>query len=220
MNDDLPNLICITGVDGSGKSSLTDWLISYLESEGHDTCRVWSRFNNYLSKPLLAITRLTGHNRKPSINGVKYGFHDFERLYVFRELFAILQAIDTNIAAYFKISRKRNNVDQMVCERSPWDTMVDVIADTGAETFISKYLSWLFLFQVRNKSLTLFIDRDYEKIIVSRPELEHDHKMKKKISAYRSVAEKEDWYVIDNNGSLKDTQNQIIKLIKDLKSNE
>jgi thymidylate kinase len=218
MISKLPELICITGVDGSGKSSLTEWLIEYLTSEGRNVTSTWSRFNNYLSKPLLAVTRLTGHNHKPNIDGVKYGFHDFEGLYIFRELFALLQAIDTNIATYFKITRKKKNVDCLICERSPWDTMVDVIADTGKDEFVYKYLSDLYVSQVKNNSLTLFIDRDYDKIIATRPELQHDYKMEKKISSYREIANKENWCVIDNNSSIENARNQIIDILKKYQS--
>lgn len=217
MSNKTPDLICITGVDGSGKTSLTNWLIEYLSDREHKVESVWSRFNNYLSKPLLALTRLTGHNHRSKIDGIKYGFHDFKKLYLYRELFAILQGIDTNIAAYFKITRKKSTVDCLVCERSPWDTLVDVIVDTGLNSFIYKWLSSLYLSQVRGKSLVLFIDRDYDKIIACRSELVRDYKMEEKIATYRSIAGKEDWMVIDNNGTIEDTKNQIIKILKHYK---
>ena len=100
----LPTLISIVGVDGSGKTTLASWLVDELAAQGHRPVLVWSRFRNYLSKPLLALTRLTGHNYYRTVDGVKFGFHDFERLVGYRELFAVLQAIDVNIAAYARIA--------------------------------------------------------------------------------------------------------------------
>ena len=217
MNRKLPELICITGVDGSGKTSLTNWLIEYLESQDYKVSSVWSRFNNILSKPLLALTRLTGHNHRSEIDGIKYGFHDFEKLYIYREIFALLQGVDTNIAAYTRITKKKRSFDCLICGRSPWDTLVDVIVDTGLENLIHKWMAGLYLKQVRGKSLVLFIDRDYEKITACRSELIHDYKMEKKIDTYRRIAKKEEWQVINNNGSLEDTKNQIIKLLAQYK---
>jgi thymidylate kinase len=188
-------------------------LIDVLREQDYKVESVWSRFNNYLSKPLLALTRLSGHNHRSNIDGIKYGFHDFEKLYLYRELFALLQAIDTNIAAYFKISKKIDKVDCLICERSPWDSLVDVIVDTGRFEFVYRCLSGLFLYQVRRKSLVLFIDRDHDKIIASRPELKHDYKMNKKISTYRMIAKEEGWCVVDNNGSIENTRNQILEII-------
>ena len=217
MKNKIPDLICITGVDGSGKTSLTNWLIGYLTEQDYKVESVWSRFNNYLSKPLLALTRLTGHNHRSNIDGVKYGFHDFKNLYVYREIFALLQGIDTNIAAYFKITKRKSAVDCLVCERSPWDTLVDVIVDTGSDRFVYKWLSALYLKQVRGKSLVLFVDRDYEKIVACRSELLHDYKMKEKIASYRRLSIKEDWMQIDNNGSIEETKNQIKKILEKYK---
>lgn len=214
MKNNIPDLICITGVDGSGKTSLTNWLIEYLSDREYKVESVWSRFNNYLSKPLLALTRVTGHNHRSKIDGVKYGFHDFKKLYVYREVFALLQGIDTNIAAYFKITKKKSTVDCLVCERSPWDTLVDVIVDTGLNSFIYKWMSNLYLKQVRGKSLVLFIDRDYEKIVECRSELLHDYKMEEKIACYRDMAEKEKWMVINNDSSLDNTKKKIIEILE------
>ena len=95
----LPTLISIVGVDGSGKTTLASWLSDELSAQGREPVLVWSRFRNYLSKPLLALTRITGHNYYKTIDGVKFGFHDFERLVGYREIFALLQAVDVNIAA-------------------------------------------------------------------------------------------------------------------------
>ena len=69
MKNKIPALICITGVDGSGKTSLTNWLLEYLAEQDYKVESVWSRFNNYLSKPLLALTRITGHNHRSNIDG-------------------------------------------------------------------------------------------------------------------------------------------------------
>ena len=217
MKNKIPDLICITGVDGSGKTSLTNWLLEYLADQDYKVESVWSRFNNYLSKPLLALTRITGHNHRSNIDGVKYGFHDFKKLYVYRELFALLQGIDTNIAAYFKITKKKLTVDCLVCERSPWDTLVDVIVDTGSDSFVYKWMSGLYLKQVRGKSLVLFIDRDYKKIVSCRSELLHDYKMEEKIATYRELAKKEDWMQIDNNNSIEETKNKIKKILEQYK---
>jgi len=97
--DSLPRIIFLAGVDGCGKTTLSRWLNEYLAAEGVNTRVIWSRFNNYLSKPLLALTRVTGHNYRKTIDGVKFGFHDFDNLYVYSRVFALLQAIDVNIAA-------------------------------------------------------------------------------------------------------------------------
>ena len=60
----LPRIIFFVGVDGAGKTLYANMLLEELKRRGVDCRHVWSRYNNYLSKPLLGLTRLTGHNYK------------------------------------------------------------------------------------------------------------------------------------------------------------
>ena len=70
-------LVALAGVDGGGKTFLLGGLRARLDAAGVPHRHVWSRFRNYLSKPLLALARLTGHNRKEELGGVRTGYHDF-----------------------------------------------------------------------------------------------------------------------------------------------
>jgi thymidylate kinase len=217
LNPEIPSLIFITGTDGAGKTSIARWIVEYLEQHGLRTGLVWSRFNNYLSKPILALTRFSGHNYYKTIDGVLFGFHNFERLKGFRYLFAILQAIDVNIATLYNISRNISKFDILICERGPWDTLVDVISDTGLNNLPDSLLGRMFTSQIKKSgSIILYINRTRDNIISTRPELIHDYKLNRKIAIYNHLAETtKGWFIIDNNHSLKHTQTTIAELIKD-----
>ena len=211
--DSMPRIIFLAGVDGCGKTTLAHWLNEHLSSEGVNTSVVWSRFNNYLSKPLLALTRFTGHNYRKTIDGVKFGFHDFEDLYIYSRVFALLQAVDVNIATYFKIRRPLQTTDILVCERGPWDTLVDVMADTGMEGLGSSSVGGLYTAMVRNNAIVLCISRSHENIVNSRHELIYDYKLERKIDLYLKLGEDESWYLIDNNRSLDDAKQDMLKAL-------
>jgi hypothetical protein len=70
-------LVAFCGVDGTGKSFLLAHLREHYAKAGVPSRHVWSRFRNYLSKPFLALTRLTGHNYKVEEKGIRIGYHDF-----------------------------------------------------------------------------------------------------------------------------------------------
>lgn len=205
----LPTLVSIVGVDGSGKTTLANWLAGELAAQGREPVLVWSRFRNYLSKPLLALTRLSGHNYYKTLDGVKFGFHDFERLVGYRELFAVLQAVDVNIAAYARIHRRRARSDIVICERGPWDTLVDVTADTGLSWLPGSPLGSIYSLLMRRDALVLWISRDRDSILRTRPELVHDHKLAPRVAVYAQLAKRHGWHVIDNNGTLDDAKAQI-----------
>jgi hypothetical protein len=205
----IPSLISIVGTDGAGKSSLAKWLVEQFLRQGIQADLRWSRFNNYLSKPLLALTRLTGHNYYRTIDGVLFGFHDFERLSGFRQIFASSQAIDVNIAAYLSITRARNQENVIVCERGPWDTLADVIVDTGWDELAGNALGRLYVIQVRTQGRVLLISRSRENIVKTRPELVNDHKLNKKIGVYKDMAERNGWAVVHNDGLLDESRKQL-----------
>jgi hypothetical protein len=204
-----PSLISIVGVDGSGKTTLSGWLAGELENCGRRPTVVWSRFRNYLSKPLLAITRLSGHNYYISIEGIRFGFHDFERLVGYRELFALLQAIDVNIAAYARIHHLRGRSDVMICERGPWDTLVDVTVDTGLSWLPASRLGSFYSLLMNRDARVLWISRKRDSILLTRPELAHDYKLQPRMAVYAQLAALHGWDVIDNNGELDFAKTQI-----------
>ncbi len=207
-----PKFIFLTGVDGVGKTVLSGWLSAFCQKQGLHVRTVWSRFNNYTSKPLLAITRLTGHNRYKTIAGKKVGFHDFQRLFGYREVFAFLQMIDVNVATWLKIKRAFP-CDIVIAERGPWDTLVDVMADTNLSYLPQTWLGKLYTVQIPNSVEMLLIDRTYDKIIHTRPELIHDIQLQTRLQYYRTLGEQQGWTIIDNNGSFESTQSQILKTL-------
>jgi thymidylate kinase len=209
----VPPLIFITGTDGAGKSCLSDWLVQYFKEQGLQAGLVWSRFNNFLSKPLLGLARLTHHNYYKKIDGNLFGFHDFEHLNGFRHLFVLLQAIDVNLAVFRYIRKTKQSYDIIVCERGPWDTIVDVIADTGFDNLSNTLLGRVFTMQVRTGSIVIFINRSKDNIFNSRPQMIHDGKLEKKIDIYSRLAKTYGWFVVDNNQSLAAAKMQICQIL-------
>ena len=54
----VPKIICLSGVDGSGKTTLSKMLANELHKKGFNVSYVWMRYNHYLTKPLLGFCRL------------------------------------------------------------------------------------------------------------------------------------------------------------------
>lgn len=208
-----PKFIFIAGPDGAGKSYLSKWLVGYLSDIGLNVGLVWSRFNNYLSKPFLALTRLTGHNYYKRVDGILFGYHDFEKLRGYRALYTLLQVADANIGTYRNIKRVGRQFDALVCERGPWDTIVDVAVDTGTYISPSSLLGRIFTAQIRSNAIVILISRSRENILKTRPELVHDHKLDQKIELYQKLATTGGWPIVDNNETISKSKNQIRRLI-------
>jgi len=212
MHTKVPPIVFITGTDGAGKSILSEWLVANFRNQGLQVDLVWSRFNNFFSKPLLGLARLTHHNYYRTIGGVLFGFHNFRHLHGYRHLFALLQAIDVNLAVLRDIRIGKRRFDTLVCERGPWDTLVDVIVDTGIENLADPIPCRLFTMQVLKGSIVIFINRSRDNILKSRPELVHDCSLDRKIELYSVLAKKYGWFIVDNNESLATTKKQIFRI--------
>lgn len=203
------HIIAFVGADGCGKSTLARIAAEECDRIGVPANIVWSRFNNYLSKPLLALARCTGHNRREVHDGVVFGYHDFRSAVFFRFPFIFLQAIDVNLAAAKKMRRLARQPGVIICERSAWDTLSDVILDTGLDSLADNAWGRLITASIRGSGPVLWINRSRDAILRSRPELKHDRMLNEKIALYERLAVIHGWHKIDNNRPLDQTRDDV-----------
>ena len=196
------NCLFFTGADGSGKSTLARFAVEELNRRGQRAVLVWSRFNNYLSKPLLALARLTGHSYYETHDGVRFGYHDFERNWFYKGLFIPAQTADVNLATFFRLRKMGWRADVLVFERSPWDTLADVMLDTGCEAVGHSLLGRWMVGLVRNRGKVLWVSRSQAAILKTRPAMKHDRKLARKIEIYEELARIYGWGVLNNNHPL------------------
>lgn len=204
-------IIFLTGVDGCGKTFLLQRLIDVLESQGYPSIHIWSRFNNYLSKPLLAFARFWGLSYYENTKGVRVGYHDFEKSPVISFLFIWLQLCDVWIASICKfwIPIIKGNV-VIVADRGPHDTLMDVAIDTGQDDLPRGFFQTLFISAVPFPHKILFIDRDQDKIESSRPDVKCDRKFQHRLKLYVNNAEHLGFKKISNNGTVEQTMGEIM----------
>lgn len=209
------DMICLVGCDGSGKSTLAQYLVDELTRRGHRPVLVWSRYNHFLSKPLLAFARLGGYSIREVHENTTFGYHDFHRSFLLRWPFAILQMIDVNLAIRAQIRRARRRGDVLVFERSPWDTLADVLLDTRCAGMESGRLGRWMVSSMLKQSQVLLIARSEENIVKSRPAMRFDRDLQRKLDIYETLCAKFGWSRIDNNGSLTDAKRALMSSLAD-----
>ena len=190
----------LIGVDGSGKTFLLDRLSDGLRRAGVPHRRVWSRFRNYLSKPLLAAARLTGHNRKEQIDGVRIGYHEFAQARPLAFLFLGLQVLDQalDLVLRYRLPWRRELV---VGDRCVLDTLVDLAVDTGLDDLVIDRIGPPLLRLLPRPRLAVLVSRPAALIRESRPDALLDRNFARRRALYERLAGRFGIPVLDNAGS-------------------
>jgi len=212
-NRGLPQYIFLVGPDGSGKSTLAKLLVQELGGRGLDAKRGWSRYNNYVSKPLLALARLVGFNYYEEKNGYLHGYHDFHKSRMISLLFTLLQGIDVNIATYLRIVRSKRHTEILVCDRGPFDTLIDVMIDTGHYDLGKGLFFYIYLWFVKNSSKFIVLERSFDNIVKTKREVKYDRKILEKIELYNYYSKYLGWPLVDNNKNIENTFMEIKEIL-------
>jgi thymidylate kinase len=192
--------IGLIGVDGSGKTFLLGHLARQLDALNVPHRQVWSRFRNYLSKPLLALTRLTGHNVKVEEAGVRIGYHNFHQSRALGLLFVALQAIDQTLDILGRY-RLRGRPRLTIGDRCIFDTLVDLAIDTGLDDLIIDRLGPRLVRLLPAPRLVVLIDRPVALVRASRPDVLLDRNFARRRALYVRLAARFGIPVIENSGS-------------------
>jgi len=203
--------ICLLGVDGSGKTTIANAYLKYLDDKNILSIHVWSRYRNYLSKPFLALMRITGHNRKEVINEVKIGYHDFSNNPLIAYSFLALQWIDQCIDIFLRFNNKKI---QIVSDRCIIDTLVDLCIDTGRDDFILGNYGHSLKSLMPENTAYFIINRSKELVYASRPDVKVDKDYERRVKLYKRVAKVFDLDLICNDGTVEESLSMIYKKVK------
>lgn len=203
-------IFVVSGVDGSGKTSVIDCLQKTLESRGLQTRYVWLRYNHYLSKFVLAFCRYTGLTRYFHFVDSRVVYHDFHRSKIISWLFIATTFIDTLFASFFKVYLPALFTNKViVCDRWVYDIMVDLEVDTRVQFSDGRWLKRLFLSLLPSASVCFVITREQSLVRGARDESLNDDNFPVRCELYLRHAKDGRLHSIDNNGSIEQSVEQI-----------
>lgn len=201
--------ICISGVDGTGKSFITNHLIRSFKKK-KKYIHVWSRFKNYFSKPLLLLTRFTGHSYTRCSMGIKIRYHEFHKSNFISFSFLFFQWIDQFIEIIFRFKFTSSSI---ISDRSIFDTLVDLSIDTRKEKFIFGRYAKTLLFFMPNNTHYFVIDRRTSLIKKNRKDVLLDKNFIRRKKLYKSIVKNYPVTFLYNNGEIRNIENTIKKKV-------
>lgn len=204
--------IIISGIDGSGKTTVINELKKVLHTNGNSVGYIWMRYNHYLVKGMNALARLFRLSVKVHNAMGEVWEHRLYKNLLFCKLYIWCSYID-NLFARRKVVGME--YDYVICDR--W--VNDILIDLGAECRFSNILGskWYEYFHkiLPENSIQFVVKRDLQDILDCRVENHTNPDFKYRYELYQRLMEKDDIFVIDNTGSVKNSVTQILERIAD-----
>jgi len=219
-------LICFTGIDGSGKTTLSKELVELLKKKGVKCKYVYGRLNPLILKPFIFIgDRLFLRGKDISEDYLEYSNTKKKVIVKYSFLSKLYQQIllfDYLLQMFFKVKLPLIFGKNIICDRYVYDTVItDLSIDMDySETEIKKALKKCF-YTVPKPDLSFLIDLP-EVIAFQRkddtPSVEY---LKERRKIYLDVGKEEGMVILDgsiplNNLKcvLEDRVEELIKWVK------
>lgn len=184
-----PQFIVVSGIDGSGKTTIIEALKEEFEKRGQSTCYIWLRYNHIIIKPFHAVCRLVGLSRKRHDgSGNIVWRHEFYRCRSFCHLYIALTYLDSLLSQLKTYQRVNGTAfDIVLCDRWIYDILIDLAVDTRRPSLLCN--RWMSRFEaiMPKDAKQYLIKRNKECILAIRPEYQGDrefafrHRMYKRL---------------------------------------
>ncbi|MDD2336059.1 MAG: hypothetical protein PHD01_05750 [Geobacteraceae bacterium] len=208
----LPKFIVVSGIDGSGKTTIINCLKQRLEENGVKPHYIWLRYNHLIIKPVHALCRLVGLSRRHDSSRGQVWRHEFYRSQLFCSLYIYLTWFDTWFGR-LKLAWQLRNIDAsvVICDRWVNDILIDLAVDSRRADFLES--SWTERFHriVPVGTKNFLIVRDNNAVLNCRPECQDDPDFEFRKNMYGQLQEiPSNIIVLFNDGSVEQTVDNLI----------
>jgi thymidylate kinase len=153
------NPICFVGIDGSGKTTLAREVIKDLRKQKVRSNYVWFRAPYFFSFPFLAFCRVVGLSRVRHKGNLAWTDHYFTASAV-RLAWVTLQFLDAWLFSLIRIRLPMAFGYVVICDRTIYDILVDLMIDTGDSEIINKPAGQLLLQLIPSSAGIFILDVD------------------------------------------------------------
>lgn len=203
--------VIISGVDGSGKTTVINNLKAKLEQEGKSVDYIWMRYSHYTLKVMNALARVLGLSVKVHNEMGDVWEHRLYKMPWFCKLYVWCSYFDNKIARRKVMALKS---DYVICDR--W--INDILIDLGAECRFDDILDgkWYKKFHaiLPNDSYQFVVIRDRQAVLDCRVENHTNPDFPYRFVLYQKLAKKDGVNVVDNSSTIEDSVRQVMEVIR------
>ena len=206
--------IIISGVDGSGKTSVIEGVRKELEKQGLKVGYIWMRYNHKLVKIMHALAKLIGLSKKTQTPMGNMWLHYFYKSNIFSWFYIRCSYIDNWLARKKPVFlARKNNFDVVICDR--W--VNDIIIDLGSETHRISILNsvWFKRFQnlVPTNSFQFVVVRGRKEVLDCRVENSFNEAFSYRYDLYQNLSKMDGIHLVDNTGTIDNSVQQVLKVL-------
>ena len=210
----MSKVVCVSGIDGSGKSMLVEALEQHALKNGLAVKVRWLRFNHFFTRPLLIACRLFGATRYQTQNGHRVGKHHFARPRWLAWLFETLQYWDAWRVAHIHLNRRSlRRTDLLILDRYVPDILVDISIATENPALLRSARAEKFFNLLPSGSLILGVQRAEEALLICRPESGVDPTFTARSDAYLQSFSRGEIHLLKNDGSPEELLEHALKVL-------
>lgn len=207
--------IIISGVDGSGKTTVIEGVRKQLEADGKKMGYIWMRYNFKLIRLMHAIAKVTGLAYKQKTEMGEMWLHRFYNNKLFCWFYIRCSYIDNWLARKKPIAlAKAQKLDYVICDR--W--VNDIIIDLGSETHKTDILSskWYHRFQtlLPKESYQFVVIRNRKDVLDCRVENTFNEAFGYRYDLYQQIVNMPEVNLVDNTGTVESSIQQVLDVIK------
>ena len=203
--------VIISGVDGSGKTSIINGVKAALEREGKSVSYIWMRYNNYLVTILHAVAKLIGLSKKEETPMGKMWVHYFYKNPFFCWAYIRCKYIDAWVS---KNKPLKFSTDYVICDRWVNDILIDIASEIRQPGIIEG--KWLHKFQTllpdNNKQFVVI--RSKKEVLDCRVENTFNPAFEKRYELYDLLSRKDNVIRIENDGALNESIENVLDIIR------
>lgn len=183
-------LICIIGVDGSGKTTQAKELLNALRKRNIPSKYVWLRFFHFFSLPVLMIMKVFKLSySNTTASGKRIGYHTLWKSPLISMIYQMALILDIFLYKFFKIDIPRKIFNKtIVCDRFIFDTIVDLMISTRNANFQETVPGSLLSGMVPKDTITFFLRTDYDILVKRRDDIKADLNLMDRINHYDELA--------------------------------
>jgi hypothetical protein len=184
-----PFYLIVSGIDGSGKTSIIEAVRAALEADGLTCHYSWMRYTHVFVKPLHALARLLRLTRRYETPAGPLWRHEFYRWPQLARIYVPCAWADTLLGRH-RLDRRvaRDACDVVICDRWANDILIDLAVDFRDRGLVHGRWGDRIRTQMPDAAVQVVVMRDRDAILAARPESAHDPDFDLRLSLYQGLS--------------------------------